>query len=199
MDNHAKCHSFKLWACLLMTGSHIILATLRLPNGLSAPCRLSLLSCFSFNYTKAKHSFSQPVFDFSLFVSSCCLTPLYISLSAAAILTVFPPLQPTISPSPSYYPCFPAPISVSPASFRSNECSLRWGWPEVSWREAGRLMRIATSLFCLRCKKRVNGRVKERKRESEGPDRQTHWHTALTFAIMNLADANCTRVWQCDR
>jgi len=136
-----------------MTASHIILVTPDFPNGFSAPVicvALSLLFFFSFKHMKVNHHFSPPVFDFffwysNLFFNSLSVTH-YDSLpSSAGYLS-----------RPLLLMCFPTSVSASPAWCSSNEFSLRWGWPEVSWTESERLMRIGTLLFALGCKDRVN-------------------------------------------
>jgi len=155
---------------------------------------------FPFHLTtlKANHSFiSRLFFDYSFFppsffpvvdsllVSFSSFFPLLLKFpisiphyagvrSQAECLTTPPPHPPHLTSSAAHLPTLDS--AVMSAAYGGV-------WPEVSWREAARLMRIATSLFCPRCKKRVNG--------GEGPARPTDKRTdgVLVFAIMILADA----------
>lgn len=151
-----------------MTGSHIIVATPALPNGFSAPV-VCLFVLFSFNYTQANRSSSLPYFDF-FFPFVVSLPFFFTPPPLSPIITVFP-----ICLSPSCFSLFPASISISPAWFSSNECSLRWRWPEVSWREAERLMRMATLLFA-RGVKREQMDEWRREQARAGRGRRTNWH-----------------------
>lgn len=198
MDNYAKCHGFKLWACLLMTGSHIILATPEFPNGFSAPVvplSLSLLSFFHLTTLKRIAPFICLSLTFFFVLFPVVVSLLFLFLSLSPIMKVSP-LQPTTCPSPAYFLCFPPSVCVSPAWFSSNECGLQWGWPEVSWIEAERLMRIATLLFAWGVEREQMDEWGRERARGQG-DRQTNWQRP-TNAIMNSADAqmhSCQTVW----